>query len=143
MQSPVRVSTVRYKAPELLLGYHFYDYGIDALGGVMHPCRDSFRIRVHRCATPEEVFGSISQLWGRETIRSYCEKYGIVLPGEFRDPVAAAVKSRWEAAIALMPPNRRDRDAVDLVKRLLTVDHGERITARDALRHPFFAKCLR
>jgi serine/threonine protein kinase len=37
----------------------------------------------------------------------------------------------------------RDRDAVDLAKRLLTFDHAERITARDALRHPFFARYLR
>jgi hypothetical protein len=28
----VRVSTLRYKAPELLLGYAFYDYGVDVWG---------------------------------------------------------------------------------------------------------------
>jgi serine/threonine protein kinase len=42
-----------------------------------------------------------------------------------------------------MQPELRDRDAVDLVKRLLMVDHRERITARNALRHPLFARYLR
>lgn len=32
----------------------------------------------------------------------------------------------------------RDPQVIDLVKKLLTVDHKERITAEEALTHPFF-----
>jgi serine/threonine protein kinase len=31
-----------------------------------------------------------------------------------------------------------DGDALDLLRRMLTVDHGMRITGREALQHPFF-----
>ena len=42
---------------------------------------------------------------------------------------------------SLIPYNRkkyRDPDALDLLEKLLNVDHKERITAEDALKHPFF-----
>jgi casein kinase II subunit alpha len=142
-QYSVRVSTLRYKAPELLLGYHFYDYGIDVWGAGCILAEMLFGFGFISGQTPEEVIGGIARLWGCDAVHAYCGKYGIALPEEFRGRVAAAAHGGWDDAIALMRPAMRDRDAVDLAKRLLTVDHAERITARDALRHPFFARYLR
>jgi serine/threonine protein kinase len=34
----------------------------------------------------------------------------------------------------------RDPQVIDLVKKLLTVDHKERITTEEALTHPFFGE---
>jgi casein kinase II subunit alpha len=142
-QYSVRVSTLRYKAPELLLSYRFYDYGIDVWGAGCILAEMLFDVGFIKGGTPEEVIGSIAHLWGRETIYKYCERYGIELPESFVDPVGEAENGRWDTLVGLMRPSVRDRDAIDLVKRLLTVDHGERITARDALRHSFFARNLR
>ncbi len=38
---------------------------------------------------------------------------------------------------------RQDPDGMDLLSQLLTYDPAARITARRALRHPFFARCVR
>ena len=38
---------------------------------------------------------------------------------------------------------RQDPDGMDLLSQLLTYDPAARITARRALRHPFFAQCVR
>jgi casein kinase II subunit alpha len=43
----------------------------------------------------------------------------------------------------LIPANRaafRDPEAINLLERLLLVDHKERITADEAMAHPFFAE---
>lgn len=44
----------------------------------------------------------------------------------------------------LIPRRRarfRDPDGLDLLAKMLVVDHKERITADEALEHPFFAEC--
>ena len=38
---------------------------------------------------------------------------------------------------------QQDPDGMDLLSQLLTYDPAARITARRALRHPFFAQCVR
>jgi casein kinase II subunit alpha len=138
-QYSVSVSTLRYKAPELLLCYHFYDYGIDVWGAGCILAEMLFEVGFIKGTTPTEVVASIADLWGESVVYDYCQKYGIVLNQQI---IIGHSKGGWGTAIDLMRPAVRDRDAIDLVMKLLTVDHGERITARDALRHPFFRKYL-
>jgi casein kinase II subunit alpha len=138
----VSVSTLRYKAPELLLCYHFYDYGIDVWGAGCVLAEMLFEVGFIKGTTPAEVVTSIAELWGDSVIYDYCEKYGIQVAEEVGEVAVGQSSSGWGTAIDLMRPAVRDRDAIDLVMRLLTVDHAERITARDALRHPFFRKNL-
>jgi casein kinase II subunit alpha len=135
-QYSVSVSTLRYKAPELLLCYRFYDYGIDVWGVGCILAEMLFEVGFIGGTTPEAVIGAIAELWGGDIVRGYCHKYGMRIPEE----LATHGKSSWRNKIALMRPAMRDRDAIDLLQKLLTVDHAERITARDALRHSFFVR---
>jgi casein kinase II subunit alpha len=139
-QYSVSVSTLRYKAPELLLCYRFYDYGIDIWGVGCILAEMLFQVGFIGGTTPEEVVGAMAELWGGDVVWGYCQKYGIKIPDVFAREVAAHGKSSWKNKIALMRPGMKDRDAINLLQRLLTVDHAERITARDALRHPFFTR---
>lgn len=134
-QYSVRVSTLRYKAPELLLDYHFYDYGIDIWGAGCVLCEMLFAVGFIEGTTPVEVLASICGLWGVERIRAYCEKYGLEMPA----CLPRTKLSSWEQVFGSVRPGVRDRDALDLVKKLMEVDHAERITARDALKHRFFS----
>jgi casein kinase II subunit alpha len=139
-QYSVRVSTLRYKAPELLLSYHFYDYGIDIWGVGCILLEMLFGVGFIDGTTPEEVIGSITDLWGSRAVCDYIDRYGIDVPDSFQEEIQNHVHGKWDKAEALMRPDLRDRQAIDLVRALLTVDHGNRVTARDAMRHPFFRR---
>jgi serine/threonine protein kinase len=123
-QYTTRVSTLRYKAPELLLGYHFYDYGIDIWGAGCIMAQMLFSPKFIPGETVEEVTASVAGLWGNRVIYQYCEKYGIDIPEILREPIARSVESSWGAAVLGLRPDMVDEDALDLVKALLTVDHG-------------------
>ena len=137
MQYSVRVSTLRYKAPELLLGYRFYDYGIDVWGVGCVLAEMLFGFEFIKGETPEDVLGSIAGLWGEKAIVHYCEKYGLDLTPGYECKVKGKVDG-WSSVVMGMRSTMRDNSGVDLIKKMLTVDHDERITLREALQHPFF-----
>ena len=137
-QYSVRVSTMRYKAPELLLNYHFYDYGIDVWGVGCIMAEMLFSFNFIKGSKYEEVLGSITELWGKDVIYNYCDKYGIDIPETFKPYIDKYDEPNWDKKINSFTGKVKDNDAIDLLKKMLCVDHGERITARDALKHPFF-----
>jgi casein kinase II subunit alpha len=61
-QYSVLVSMLRYNAPDVLLAYHFSDYGIDVWGAGYILAEMLFGFGFIAGATPEEVIGSISHL---------------------------------------------------------------------------------
>ena len=138
-QYSVRVATLRYKAPELLLGYRFYDYGVDVWGAGCIFAEMIFELGFIKGNNAEEVLGSIAKLWGRSEIDEYCEKYGIELTPGFERALSGKTKPGWRKAARTMRVDVQDSDALDLIMKMLTIDHRERITMREALRHAFFA----
>ncbi|KAK8886829.1 hypothetical protein M9Y10_037862 [Tritrichomonas musculus] len=137
-QYSVRVSTMRYKAPELLLNYHFYDYGIDIWGVGCIMAEMLFGFNFIEGSTYEEVFESIIKLWGKKVFLNYIDKYGMEVPETFFPIIDKYEIPEWPKRISSLRKHMKDEDAIDLIKKLLEVDHGERITARNALEHPFF-----
>jgi casein kinase II subunit alpha len=137
-QYSVRVSTLRYKSPELLLGYHFYDYGIDIWGAGCIFAEMLFEVDFIKGKTVPEVMESWVKLIGNSDFLNYCETYGITYPKGFDVILSKRRGDGWDLAIALMRPTMRDPDAIDLLKKMFIVDHRERITAREAILHPFF-----
>ena len=141
-----RVATMRYKAPELLLGYPFYDYGVDIWGAGCIMLEMLFEFGFIKGSNNQQVLLSISKLWGQNRIQSYVKRYGLESSDTFiayQEILASHPEyseyDSWAENVALkMRPSVRNSDAIDLLKKLLEIDHGERITARDALRHRFF-----
>lgn len=137
-QYTVRVSTMRYKAPELLLNYHFYDYGIDVWGVGCIMADMLFGFNFIQGSTYEAVFESIVKLWGRKVVSDYIDKYGIDVPESFVPILEKYDEPEWDKRVLSMQKKFKDENAIDLLKKLLEVDHGERITCRAATSHPFF-----
>ena len=81
----------------------------------------------------------MSTLFGSKTLIDYNEKYGshneklAELVGDRPKP-----KNPWQQFIDQSNVERINDDALDLLGRMLVVDHAERITAKDALEHPYF-----
>lgn len=137
-QYSCKVSTMRYKAPELLIGYHFYDYGVDIWG---IGCILAEMLFGHDFITGlvyEEVLESIAKIWSKKPILDFSEKYGIEILPSFMQKIDHCHSSGWDIWINGLKPELRNNDMIDLLKKLLEVDLGERITAREALSHPFF-----
>ena len=134
----VRVSTTRYKAPELLLNYEYYDYGIDIWGAgcvfaellIKYPFFDGKNF--------DEMIAAIGSLCGIESLITYVEKYGLNIPQAALELMPQVQKPQWHKYFAMVRQNKKDDDAFDLLQKMLTIDHSQRITAHEALKHPFF-----
>jgi serine/threonine protein kinase len=125
--SPV-VVTLFYKAPELLLENEFYEYGIDvwAAGCVIaEMCRGRYlfegdcSIAVANCVfrilgTPDdEVLAQFPKIANAKIQKHPGMKMEAILQTE-------------------------DSNLVDLVLKMLEIDPRKRISAREALKHPYF-----
>ncbi|KAH0795578.1 CMGC family protein kinase [Histomonas meleagridis] len=137
------VGTLRYKAPELLLGYLLYDYGVDiwAVGvtmGEMLIRYPFFQGRSH-----DEIIGEIADLLSGSSILVYADELGIEVCDAYLSAMPEYNFPKWGQMVSEMNPELRDNDALDLLKKLLTVDHMKRISAKEALQHQFFDKLTR
>ncbi|EFC47757.1 predicted protein [Naegleria gruberi] len=132
-----RLSTRYFKAPELLLNVKNYDYSIDMwnLGCVFaklifgkepfSPGRDNF----------DQMVKMIKVL-GSEQLFEYLERYSIELPS-YLEGLKSYEKQEWRNFV-------KDEEfvnelALDFLDKLLKYDPKERMTAKEALHHPYFA----
>ncbi|XP_053326485.1 mitogen-activated protein kinase 7 [Spea bombifrons] len=128
------VATRWYRAPELMLSLHEYTQAIDmwSVGCIfaeMLGRRQLFpgKNYIHQLQLIMTVLGTPSsqviRAIGAERVRAYIQS----LPS--RQPVP------WSS---LFPQG--DRKALDLLSKMLRFDPRERISVREALRHPFLSK---
>lgn len=156
----VRVASRHYKAPELLLGYEYYDYGIDIWGvgcilaGLLFRREPFFRGRDNT-----DQLGKIVSVLGSADLMKYCEKYGIKITPHVESIVATydvkgeshEKRKSWLTFLE----KAYDRNygskqicpipsitAIDLLDQLLVYDHEKRLTAKEALMHPFFHEVI-
>ncbi|EJD36035.1 casein kinase II catalytic subunit [Auricularia subglabra TFB-10046 SS5] len=135
----VRVSTLHYKAPELLAGYQYYDYAIDlwSFGCIFAALvfrKDAF----FRGTDKASQLKRIAKVLGTDDLWLCLEKYDVLLDEEVtltnRYP-----RQPWSAFVALENAQFISDDAIGLLDGLFKYDHAERLTAREALQHRYFA----
>lgn len=140
----VRVASRHYKSPELLIGYALYDYAIDLWGvgcilaGLLLRREPFFRGRDN-----QDQLGKIIAVLGTGDLLSYLTKYKIELTPEIRKVIAKYVirggrKKAWlDISVPADCPKPSD-EGLDLLDNLLVYDHFNRLTAHQAMLHPFF-----
>lgn len=133
------VATKYYKSPEILLEYECYDYSLDVWSaGVILLELMSMKIHVFDGEDDDHQIDSIADVVGGEVIVEWTKKYR-VKPGESVIKRLSAIRGcGFESVIPYSRRRFKDPDALDLLSRMLTVDHKLRITAEEALDHPFF-----
>jgi len=155
----VRVASRHYKAPELLVGNELYDYAVDlwgvgcVLAGLLFRREPFFRGRDN-----VDQLGKIAAVLGERDLRAYCDRVGCELGPDLEAAVArhsgasagpGGTRRPWSdfltgtgtgtgAADGEDPCPEPSGTALDLLDRLLVYDHTERLTAREAMAHPFF-----
>jgi casein kinase II subunit alpha len=150
----VRVASRHYKSPELLTGYERYDYAIDLWGvgcilaGLLLRHEPFFRGKDN-----VDQLGKILAVLGTDDLLAFLNKYNVQVTPEVQQEIVkyhtqqkqqhGKNKQRHNKRQALLDCRAADcpipnRDGMDLLEKLLVYDHEDRLTARQAMQHPFF-----
>ncbi|EAY01359.1 CMGC family protein kinase [Trichomonas vaginalis G3] len=128
-QMTPNVTTLWYRPPEIVLGSTFYDIGIDSWSA---GCVIAEMIK----KSPLFVGDSdLDQAFGIFKILGTPEEYW-----PENAVISADVFPEMEKKDLGGVLNIQDPDLIDLITKLLSIDPNKRLTARDALDHPYFSK---
>lgn len=156
----VRVASRHYKAPELLLGNEYYDYGIDMWGlGCILAGLLLRREPLFRGKDNVDQLGKIVAILGSRDLFKCVQKYSLHLSNDLNKVIrkysmrnnpsgqrkpwlsllvtenAAAQKNGGNVSAPTPVPSP---EGINLLDQLLVYDHEKRLTAREAMMHPFF-----
>lgn len=82
----------------------------------------------------------IAKVLGTEELFEYLDKYHIELDPRFNDILGRHSRKRWERFVHSENQHLVSPDSLDFLDKLLRYDHYERLTAREAMEHPYFCK---
>ena len=136
----VRVASRYFKGPELLVDLQDYDYSLDLWSlGAMFAGMVFRREPFFYGHDNYDQLVKIARVLGTDALHAYLQKYGIEL-----DPQLEALVGRHQRkhSSRFVPPENAHlatAEALDFLDGLLRYDHAERLTAKEAMAHPYFA----
>lgn len=136
---PPRVATRHYKGPELLLNIQQYNTSLDiwclgcTLAGILFQ-----KVPFFKGNDTEDQIIKMGEILGGNNIISYAEKYGVRLSPKVSASLTNVKSKPWESHINKHNKKLVTQEALDLLSKMLTIDHNKRPTATEALKHPFF-----
>jgi len=135
----VRVATRYFKAPELLVDYKYYDYALDMwsfgclLAGIVFQKEPFFHGQ-----NIDDQLVVIARVMGTEGLIHYLKKYNIMLDQKYDNKLAMFAPKQWKTFMHRKNRHRCVPEVLDLIDKLLVYDHQERLSAEEAMAHPFF-----
>ncbi|XP_043514009.1 casein kinase II subunit alpha isoform X1 [Frieseomelitta varia] len=135
----VRVASRYFKGPELLVDYQMYDYSLDmwSLGCMLASMIFRKEPFFHGHDNYDQLV-RIAKVLGTEELFEYLEKYHIELDPRFNDILGRHSRKRWERFMHSENQHLVSHESLDFLDKLLRYDHYERLTAREAMEHPYF-----
>ncbi|KAK3927171.1 Casein kinase II subunit alpha [Frankliniella fusca] len=135
----VRVASRYFKGPELLADYQMYDYSLDmwSLGCMLASMIFRKEPFFHGHDNYDQLV-RIAKVLGTEELFEYLEKYHVELDPRFNDILGRHSRKRWERFVHTENQHLVSPEALDFLDKLLRYDHYERLTAREAMEHPYF-----
>ncbi|MEQ2266367.1 hypothetical protein XENORESO_000496, partial [Xenotaenia resolanae] len=158
----VRVASRYFKGPELLVDYQspccqtwlglkppvlfsswmsvlqMYDYSLDmwSLGCMLASMIFQKEPFFHGQDNYDQLV-RITKVLGTDELFGYLRKYHIELDPRFKDLLG---QKRWEQFVQTENQHLVSPEALDLLDKLLRYDHQQRLTATEAMEHPYFCK---
>ncbi|KAG4153970.1 hypothetical protein ERO13_D03G027500v2 [Gossypium hirsutum] len=135
----VRVASRYFKGPELLVDLQDYDYSLDlwSLGcmfaGMIFRKEPFFYGRDNY-----DQLIKIAKVLGTDELNAYLNKYGIELDPQLAFIVGRHSRKPWTKFINAENQHLALPEAIDFLDKLLRYDHLERLTAKEAMAHPYF-----
>ncbi|KAI8913831.1 the catalytic subunit of protein kinase Ck2 [Powellomyces hirtus] len=139
----LRVASRFYKPPEILLGNRRYDYSFDMWGTGCLLAAMIFSVEVmFRGDSEEDQLRAISSVLGGADLRAYARDYQIELTPEIIEVVGESRTKRIDLQSfgSRCTSTVGEREAIDVIEKLLRYDPCERLTARQALHHPYYSE---
>eukprot|EP01018_Ginkgo_biloba_P007335 Gb_41818 [translate_table: standard] len=164
----VRVASRYFKGPELLVDLQDYDYSLDmwSLGCMFagmifrkepffygHDNHDQLvkiaKMQVRRrLLTPNTRYTLRFHMWeqlsllfevlGTDELNAYLNKYHLELDPQLDALVGRHSRKPWSKFINADNQHLVSPEALDFLDKLLRYDHQDRLTAREAMAHPYF-----
>jgi casein kinase II subunit alpha len=136
----VHVCTKYYKAPEVLMGYQFYDYAIDIWSaGIILFEGLALRFHIFDADTNDGMLVGMAKIFGAEALIRWGEKYKCRMSRRKLQKLSEFHGMPLTKVIGHTRARFQDEQALDLLGKMLTIDHKQRISAAEALNHPFFS----
>ncbi|KAH0794147.1 CMGC family protein kinase [Histomonas meleagridis] len=133
----IHVASRHFKSIELLVDYQYYDYSIDIWSfGVTMASIVFKKMPFFKGSDDFDMVTKIVSVLGVDSFNKYINKYGIELPPDMEIPQTRGKK--WSSFIPKNCEHLASNEALDLIAKCLRFDHEERITADEALNHPYF-----
>ncbi|XP_060551055.1 casein kinase II subunit alpha' [Pantherophis guttatus] len=135
----VRVASRYFKGPELLVDYQMYDYSLDmwSLGCMLASMIFRKEPFFHGQDNYDQLV-RIAKVLGTDELYGYLKKYHIELDPHFNDILGQHSRKRWENFIHSENRHLVSPEVLDLLDKLLRYDHQQRLTAKEAMEHPYF-----
>ncbi|KAF0035466.1 hypothetical protein F2P81_013224 [Scophthalmus maximus] len=135
----VRVASRYFKGPELLVDYQMYDYSLDmwSLGCMLASMIFRKEPFFHGHDNYDQLV-RIAKVLGTEDLYDYIDKYNIELEPRFNDILGRHSRKRWERFVHSENQSLVSPEALDFLDKLLRYDHQARLTAHEAMDHPYF-----
>ena len=140
MKYNVRVASRYFKGPELLVDYQLYDYSLDLWSlGCMFASMIFKREPFFQGSDNYDQLVKIVKVLGSDEFEAYVAKYNIKLDPHFDGILSRHSKKVWTKYITNENKKFATPAALDFLDRLLKFDHHLRLTAKEAMLHPYFA----
>jgi casein kinase II subunit alpha len=135
----IRVASRFFKGPELLVNMKDYDYSLDmwSFGCVMaemvflvHP--------LFQGKDNDDQLVKITKVLGTDALRQYLEKYRVKLEPRLEQLIGEYPGRPLQRLVNDLNRHVATPEAIDLISRVLVMDHQDRLTAAEAMAHPYF-----
>jgi casein kinase II subunit alpha len=136
----VRVASRYFKGPELLVDLQDYDYSLDlwSLGAMLAGMIFRKEPFFHGHDNYDQLV-KIAKVLGTDELYAYLEKYDLELDPHFDGLLGRWPRKPWNKFVTAENSHLVTPEAIDFIDKLLRYDHQERLTAQEAMNHPYLA----
>ncbi|CAF9930133.1 MAG: hypothetical protein GOMPHAMPRED_005582 [Gomphillus americanus] len=136
----VRVASRYFKGPELLVDFQEYDYSLDmwSLGAMFASMIFRKEPFFHGNSNSDQLV-KIAKVLGTDDLFAWCDEYDIELDAQYDDILGRFPKKSWQSFINSENQKFISDEALDFLSGLLKYNHMERLTAKEAMVHAYFA----
>ncbi|CCE87210.1 Piso0_005753 [Millerozyma farinosa CBS 7064] len=134
----VRVASRYFKGPELLVDFRLYDYSLDlwSYGCMLASMVFKKEPFFHGKSNTDQLV-QIVRVLGSDDLNAYLKKYNLTLSDEYED-LGYYNRRPWKRFINENNSHLVSDEFIDFLDNLLRYDHQERLTAQEAMAHPYF-----